>query len=102
MHLNSWYGFGVTQSDMESTESRMASNLHMEDPFLVGKSTANLSHLHSDFVHQFTHADTFQRDIDDIDRDLSRFDLPLAEIKSYEILSENNSPSTSSHNIPKP
>ena len=74
----------------------------MEDPFLIGKSTANLSHLHSDFVHQFTHADTFQRDIDDIDRDLSRFDLPLAEIKSHEILSENNSPSTSSHNIPKP
>ena len=94
--------WGVTQSDMESTESRMASNLHMEDPFLVGKSTANLSHLHSDFVHQFTHADTFQRDIYDIDRDLSRFDLPLAEIKSHEILSENNSPSTSSHNIPKP
>ena len=88
-----------TQSDMESTKFGMASNLHMEDPFLVGKSTADLSHLHSDFVHQFTHMDTFQRDID---RDLSRFDLPLAENKSHDILSENKSPSTLSHNIPKP
>ena len=46
--------------------------------------------------------DTFQRDIDNIDRDLSRFDLPLAENKSHEILSKNKSPSTLSHNIPKP
>ena len=74
----------------------------MEDPFLVGKSTTNFSHSHSDFVPQFTHVDTFQRDIDDIDRDLSKFDLALAENKSHEILFENKSPSTSSHNIPKP
>ena len=88
-----------TQSNMESTESRMASNPHMEDPFLVGMSTADLSHSHLDFVHQFTHVDTFQRDID---QDLGRFDLSLAENKSHKILSENKSPSMSSHNILKP
>ena len=49
-------------------------------------------------MHQFTQVDTFQKVIDDIDRDLSRFGLPLTDNNSHSTLPQNNSPPMSSYN----
>ena len=43
----------------------------------------------------------FQIVLEDIDRNLSKFDLPLTEKDSYNIPSQNITPPTSSHNIRK-
>ena len=86
---------------MESTDSEMASNPQVKDTSLAGKATANLSPSNLEFMPHFTHMNDFQDVLEDIDRDLSKYDLPLPENNSHNIPTQNITYPTSPHNIPK-
>ena len=91
----------VTQPEKESAELGTALNPQAEDTFLAGKPTANLSPSNSKFMPHSTHKKDIQTVLEDLDRDLSKFDLPLTENNSYNIPSQNITTPTSSHNILK-
>ena len=91
----------ATQPEMESTDSEMASNPQVKDTSLAGKATANLSPSNPEVMPHSTHMNDFQDVLEDIDRDLSKYDLPLPENNSHNIPTQNITHPTSPHNIPK-
>ena len=89
----------ATQPEMEGIEPGKTRNPQDQDTFLAGKSTNDLPHSHLDFMHKFTDGNSFQKVINDIDCDLSKFELPLTDNNSHSTLPQNNSPPTSHHTI---
>lgn len=59
-------------------ETGNSSNSNLNDPFLNENTTTNSPHLNSDFMPHDTQ-NQFQKHLDELDHDLSKFDLPAKD-----------------------
>lgn len=68
----------IAQPKKVTVEPINCSNSILKDPFLNKNTKTDTTHLCSDFMPHATH-DQFQKHLDELDCDLSKFDLPIED-----------------------
>ena len=89
---------GTSQTNQETTESVEAVNANSKNSFLTQNGQAGHDQLGPDLAQLEVSVETLEKQIEEIDRELSKFDLPGNEIHEQNMDSED----TSLHYTPPP
>ena len=82
---------GTSQTNQETTESVEAVNANSKNSFLTQNGQAGHDQLGPDLAQLEVSVETLEKQIEEIDRELSKFDLPGNEIHEQNMDSEDTS-----------
>ena len=77
---------------------------NIDDTFLQGKHKVDHPHLNQSLVPSLISEDSFEKHIEEIDRDLRKFELPISNTDTTTLSDKLKTPLTDTHtpNIPQP